>query len=453
MLISSLGICEPAVAQSLHDGRLAPIPSYNSSILIDRWEEDWRWVPQDAPFPLSIKNIREDNITFTVGLDFRSRVELRNPDDFGIGNLGVASSVSNRILVGFDSHIGDNLRTYIQLGTWGQNGKKHPSFFDQTDLAMQRGFIDWSFSPHTMIRIGRQDLFKTSSRLLGTADPLNYQPVYDAAVVRVHDRSLRLQAFVARPYFPADGYFNKTDLGNASFSGLFIERGFATLPGWDFGAYGMWQERDRVLFPRRPGAERRGTLVARVSRRTDNWSISTEAGYQFGSLGTKAISGWAFATEAGYSVPGPRKGKWSLRVDGASGDSGSTGTIEAWSASAPAMAFLGRNGVNAPSNAISVFPEISFNETPQLRVTVGGEFTWRADGYDAFFSAPGAILLQPGAPGDDLVLAGGAVQAAYTVSSNIEVRGVAHWLTPEGSFKAGGGKPQAGVTLNVIGRF
>jgi hypothetical protein len=117
------------------------------------------------------------------------------------------------------------------------------------------------------------------------------------------------------------------------------------------------------------------------------------------------------------------------------------------------MAFLGRNGVNAPSNAISVFPEISFNEAPQLRITIGGEFTWRADGNDAFFSAPGAILLQPGAPGDDIVLAGGGVQSAYMISPNVEVRGVAYWLTPEGSFKAAGGRPQAGATLNVVGRF
>ena len=452
-LVSGLGIYQTAVAQAAYNGRLDHIPSYNSSISTDRWEEDWHWVPKDAPFPLSIKSIGENDLTTAIGLDFRSRVELRNPDNFGIGNLGSAASVSNRLLASFDTHIGENLRAYVQLGTWGQTGKRHPSFFDETDLTIQRAFVDWKFSPNTMIRIGRQDLFKTSSRLLGTADALNYQPVYDAAVVRVLNKSLRLQAFVARPYFAADGYFKETDLGNASFSGLFIERGFATLPGWDFGVYGMWQERDRVLFPRRPGAERRGTLVGRVTWRTDHWSASTEAGYQFGSLGMKAISGWAFATEASFSLRSSRKAKWTLRVDGASGDSGSSGKIEAWSASAPAMAFLGRNGVNAPSNAISVFPEVSFNEGPQLRVTVGGEFTWRSDGYDAFFSAPGAMLLQPGAPGADLILAGGGVQAAYTVSSNIEVRGVAFWLTPEGAFKAAGGKPQAGATFSVIGKF
>ena len=451
--LAGLGLSPPANAQAPQEVGKIPQPSYAASIMPDRWEEDWRWVPDDARFPLGLKGVGEGGFQMSVGLDWRTRMEWKNPNNFGIGNARRAASASTRVLASFDAHMGVNARAYLQLGFWDQTGKKAPSFFDESDLALQRGFLDLKMSPTATLRTGRQDLFKTSSRLLGTADVLNYQSVYDAAVVRVRDRSLRLQAFVARPYFTADGYFKETDLGNATYSGLFIERGFAALPGWDFGGYGMWQERDRVLFPRRPGAEQRGTFVGRATRRAANWSVSTEAGYQFGHLGAKDISAWAFASELGFAPPGPRKARWSLRVDGASGDDRSADASEAWSATAPAMAFLGRNGVNAVTNAISAFPEVNFNAVPQMRVTVGGEFTWRADGDDAFFSAPGAILLRAGAPGDDLVLAGGGVQAAYTISPNIEVRGVAYWLAPEGALESAGGEPQTGATLNIIGRF
>ena len=218
-------------------------------------------------------------------------------------------------------------------------------------------------------------------------------------------------------------------------------------------AYGLYQDRTLVLFPFRPGHEQRLTVIGRATRHSSTWSISGEIGRQTGELGSQSIEAWAFAFEAGHDLPGPSRGRVSMRIDGASGDNANTPQSEAWYSVFPAMAFLGRTGSYGPINAIGLYPEFAFNPIPALRVIVTPEVIFRASSTDAFTTPVGSVLISAHRPGNSLVLAGGGIQANWTPTPQYEVRTNLYHLEPQGAFIDAGGRSQTGLSMSLIGHW
>ena len=106
------------------------------------------------------------------------RAETRDPPGFGISGQPAVNAVNFRGLVHADAHFGDHVRVFLQAGSWGQDGRKVPRIFDEAEVALQRAFADIRLTPEATLRLGRQDLFRSSSRLLFPVDIFNYQQLW-----------------------------------------------------------------------------------------------------------------------------------------------------------------------------------------------------------------------------------------------------------------------------------
>lgn len=442
--------------QSAQAQSAAP-PAYKTSLKPDRWTEDWSWVEAGDPDASALKNLPfgpDGTWRLTLGGEGRIRAETRDPPEFGIADLPAVNAVNFRGLVHATADLGPDVRLFVQAGSWGQQGRDVPRIFDEAEFAVQRAFADIRLSPETTLRLGRQDLFKSSSRLLFPVDIFNYQLVHDAASVRYKSKAGRAQVFHGERFLTGPGVLEPRDLGGETVTGLFYERTLEALPVDDLGVFILHQETDIGVFPRRPGPEERTSWILRGARKSGPWSATAEAGWQIGSAPGGEISAWAFATEAVRKLDAPLNPALTLRVDGASGnDSGTPGT-ETWATLAPVMGYLGRTGDYAATNVIAVYPEVSFDAVPGLRLSVGGEVGWRASD-TAGIGAPGggAPFLPAGAPGDGPVLYGAILKGRWTPGNQWEVNGELTWLEASGALKDFGGEGRFNGVISLTTRF
>jgi len=434
-----------------------PMPDTSTTVKADRWLEDWRWVDAGDPEAPAFKNMRfgpGENWRLTFGGEGRVRAETRDPPEFGIGNLDAVSAVNFRGLVHADVQLGDSLRVFVQAGSWGQEGRKAPRIFDEAEFAVQRAFAGIRLSPEAMLRLGRQDLFKTSSRLLFPVDIFNYQLVHDAAMLRYKSQDVRAQIFHGERFLTGTGVLEKRDLGGETLTGLFVERSFDGLPGQEFGVFVLHQETDIGAFPRRAGPESRSSWIGRASGKSAPWTLSAEAGVQTGSVPSGNIAAWAFATEITRALDGPHKPAISLRIDGASGNKAGTPDNETWATLAPIMGYLGRTGDYAATNLIGVYPDYSFELSDGLRLSVGGEVAWRAsDG--GGLGAPGGVAayLPAGAEGEGPVIYGAILKGRWAKSNRWEVNGELTWLEPSDALRDFGGEGRFNGVISLTTRF
>lgn len=446
----ALALAQTAAAQ-------APAPDYESTLKADRWLEDWSWVRADDPEAPAFKNMPfgpDDQWRLTLGGEGRIRAETRDPPEFGIPGNPAVNAVNFRGLVHADAHFGENVRVFVQAGSWGQEGRKVPRIFDEAEIAVQRAFADVKLTPEATLRLGRQDLFRTSSRLIFPVDIFNYQLVHDAAALRYRDQNVRAQIFHGERFVTGPGAFEKRDLGGETLTGAFAEGSFGAPAGYEFGAFVLHQETDIGAFPRRAGPEERTTWIARASRKAAPWSLSAEAGLQTGNVPGADISAWAFATEMTRTLDAPRKPAFTLRIDGASGNKAGTADNETWATLAPVMGYLGRTGDYTATNVIALYPEVSFDAAPDLRVSLGGEVSWRVS-RGAALSAPGAATpyLPAGAPGEGPVIYGAILKGRWAPGARWEVNGELTWLEPSGALKDFGGEGRFNGVISLTTRF
>ena len=432
-----------------------PSPAYETSLRAMRWQEDWSWVPAGSSSTLALKRLHagpEDDWTFTLGGETRLRSEARDETDFGWGPEGSLATANLRLLLHVDANLGERVGAFAQLGTWDQRGRDVPRLFDSSDAVLQRMFVDVRLTPAVTLRVGRQDLFGVASRLLIPVDVFNAQLVHDAVTLQYRQGSVRAQAFAGQRFYPDAHAFGDTDLGRANLAGAFYERGFEALPGVDVGAYWLGEQADVGLFPRRRGAERRRTAILRASYRGSPLRGGIEVGHQRGERRGRGISAWAFASEVTRELALAGKPALTLRVDGASGDGGGA-TDQGWATLHPVMAYLGRGGDYAASNAVAVYPELAVDVAPSMRLAVAGEVVWRANDRAAFANAGGVTVLPAGARGSGPLLEGGTLRLRWTRHERFDVQGELTWLGARGALREAGGKDRTGATVSMNWRF
>jgi hypothetical protein len=443
--IVCLGAPVMAYAQS------PPPADYTGSFRTDRWTEDWRG--KDVPAWKSI-HLTEGIGHLSFGADTHIRLEHKDPFSFGTTPEGARTNLLGRALLHADFRRGDHFRMYVELGVWDQAGKPDGLFFDEADLALQRGFFDVVPDDNWTIRIGRQDIFDRSSRLLRAADALNYQQVFDGVHIDYRSEGSVTEAYIVEPFVSKNGYFERFEgFGDGRWTGGSHRRTSRTIDGLSYGVYGIWIDRDVIPFLRIPGSEHRGVGVGRVTYNAGPWRTSIEYGRQFGKLAGNPINAWAFANE--LSVKLDSSGDWrvSVRLDGASGDRAETETNETWAPAFGGTFSLGRNGVYGATNLIGAYPEVSWQATPGLRLAITGEHIWRVSDGAAFGGPGGNVLLPAGAIGDPFILNGGTIGLKWRLSGTHEIRANVFALSPQGAFKESGGEPAQGLTLNLISRF
>lgn len=451
LLLSAGSLVNAAASQSV-----ATAPAYQTTFRAERWLEDWTWVDHENDDALPLKNLlisERGPVRVSFGGETRMRVESRDTTDFGLTSAGSIEVINLRLLLHSTMHLGERVKLFAQIGSWDQHGRKVPRIFDESRLVLQRGHVEVTLPQGISLRAGRQDLLQTSSRLLIPVDVFNAQLVHDAIALLYQRESQRGRVFAGRRFYADDGIFETRDLGRAELAGAFYERGFSRLPGFDFGLYWWSEWNDFGLFPQRPGPEHRHAFISRVSFRSTDWQASAELGLQRGQVRQNPIEAWAFASEITRNFSVSHAPALTLRVDGASGDRARTASQESWATLHPVMAYLGRGGDYGATNLIGVYPEFSVVPTPGVRLSVGGEWLWRASRAAPFVDPGGQTILPAFAKGSDLILAGAAARLRWQLERQIDVLVEVTWLEARGAFAEMGGTQRLGATMNVLFRF
>src|SRR4029450_8875493 len=114
----------------------------------------------------------------TLGGQVRERVEHYDPAFFGLPGGATFTSFGTRLLADADLHLGARFRTFVELGSYWEDGREPASRpIDVGDLRLQQGVggfvgLDGPDSRLT-VRLGLQELPLGSGRLVSIRDGAN----------------------------------------------------------------------------------------------------------------------------------------------------------------------------------------------------------------------------------------------------------------------------------------
>src|SRR5262249_58035341 len=118
-------------------------------------------------------------------------------------------SFATRLLADADLHLGARFRTFVELGSYWEDGREPVSRpIDVGDLELQQAFLDVTAvdrpRSRLTLRLGRQEFPIGSGRLVRIREGANVRLSFDAAKGNwISDRTL-LEATASRPAVPKE---------------------------------------------------------------------------------------------------------------------------------------------------------------------------------------------------------------------------------------------------------
>jgi hypothetical protein len=434
--------------------------SVGEELNVIRWREDYGFL-RDRAEPTLLERLkflslnRARTTYLTLGGQFRERIEDYDPSSFGLAPGPTFTSYATRLLAHADLHVGGRFRTFVELGSYWEDGRKPASRpIDQGHLELQQGFgdvvaVDRPGSRLTA-RLGRQELPLGSGRLVSIRDAANVRLSFDAAKV-TWARGARtvLEATAGRPVEPKPGVFSSETSNREWFWYAAATHGPVSPRGSAIDAFYVGHSMNGAVYGRGIADEVRHSLGGRVWRRAAIWDHSVQASYQFGSFGTADVRAWGVATETGYSIDTAWRPRFALRADIASGDRPDPEVLSSFDAPYPALNYFAEAAIFDPSNAFDVHPYVEARPTRWLALSAGVDFIWRLQSSDAIYRAGGGILVPPGISNDRFVTAVTQVEGTWQPRPQIALKGAWVWASAGAVIRAAGGRSMTFFLLSV----
>jgi hypothetical protein len=450
-------------------GALAPAPaapqeqprSVGEELNIIRWKEDYGFL-RDRPETTFLERLkfiplnRNRSAYLTLSGQLRERIESYDPAFLGLPGGSTFTSYGTRLLAGADLHLGARFRTFVELGSYWEDGREPGSRpVDVGDLELQQAFLDFAALDRPLsrltLRLGRQEVPVGSGRLVSIRDGTNVRLSFDAAKVTwVRDRRTLLEALAGRPVVPKAGVFESETsdrewfwYGNLTRSGAAAGRPAVEL-------FYVGHSLRGAVYGRGTGDESRHSLGGRVSGRPAPWDYSVQAAYQLGSFGSADIRAWGVASETGLAfVSPPGRPRIALRADFASGDRGDAGALGTFNAPYPALNYFSEAAIFAPGNSFDLHPYLEVRPARTVAATAGVDLVWRFRTSDAIYRAGGGILVPPGVSGARFVTAITQLDASWQPLPQISLRAAWVWASAGAVVRAAGGRPTSFLLLSL----
>jgi hypothetical protein len=451
-----LGASTPAPAAPQEQPR-----SIGEELNINRWKEDYRFL-RDRPEPTLLERLkfiplnRSRSAYLTLGGQLRERVEGYDPAFFGLPGGPSFTSYAARLLAHADIHLGARFRTFVELGSYWEDGREPASRpVDVGDLELQQAFLDFAAldrpQSRLTLRVGRQEIPLGSGRLVSIRDGTNVRLSFDAAKVTwVRGRDTLFEASAARPVVPKPGVFESERSDREWFwYGALTPLGAAPgRPAVEFFYVG--HSLQGAVYGRGIADETRHSLGGRVWGRPAPWDYSVQASYQLGSFGSTKIRAWGVATETGrvfVSLPGrPRA---AVRADIASGDRGDVGVLRTFRAPYPALNYFSEAAIFAPGNSFDLHPYLEIRPARTVAAAAGVDLVWRFRTTDAIYRAGGGILVPAGVSGARFVTAITQLDASWQPLPQISLRAAWVWASAGAVVRAAGGRQTSFLLLSL----
>lgn len=365
-----------------------------------RYEEDYRYLADptkrsDFWDPIKFIPLTASKESYlTIGGEWRERYENFDPPAFGLTGIDHDGFVLHRLLLSGDLHLGEEFRTFVQLGSHFESGRKGlPVSTDDDDLDLQQGFLETKFDLTEVtsagLRAGRQEIVLGSGRLVTIREGTNVRRSFDGARAMLRSAGYNVDALWAETVELEEGLFDDEPNSDEALWGLY---GVLPAPGIEsahLDLYYLGLEREPAFYAAGTADERRHSVGARFWGDAGSFDYNLEALYQFGEFGGREIGAWAASSDIGFTFTDvswqPRIG---LKANAESGDDDLTDDrLGTFNPLFPNHAYFTEAALAAPMNGIDVHPNLTLHPTDELTLRVGWDFFWREDTDDGIYSA------------------------------------------------------------------
>ncbi len=399
--------------------------SWAQNFQLMRYDEDYRGLKDSAiTFYNKIKYtpLSQNGRTYlSLGGELRGELDYVLHEDWGQMNVGRDVFFLQRYHLHADLHLVNRLRVFGQLRSGLEDGRKHgPRRIDEDQLNVQNLFVDvvpYKKSDRTLtLRVGRQEIRYGSGRLIDVRDGPNLRQYFDGAKAAYAAPNLKIAAFVMADGMVNTGVFDNNFSRKANLWGIYST--FIVPKGGLYDLYYLGINRTNARFDEGVANESRHTIGVRILRNLNSFVQNFEAIYQFGTFGLDQISAWAVSSEISYTF-GNATGlpTVKLRSDYISGDKAKNdGKLGTFNAMYPNGGYFGMNPQAGPANLMAIHPNLSWNPSSTVILTLDVVCNWRYSLADGVYGPSGAFLMSASGSGKRYI--GTAYMTTFTWNIN-----------------------------------
>jgi len=344
----------------------------------------------------------------TIGGEAREWYEGFRNFLWGVGPQDGNGYLLQRFMAYGDFHVSRRIRFFAQITSnleEGRNGGPRP-VIDESKLWFKQAFADITLAKGAeekknslVMRLGRQEFFFGSGRLVDPREGPNVRLAFDAIALIWKKASWDVRAFVSKPVLNGTGFFDAPPDPGITFWGIYAVRPLPTTKGGNIDLYYLGLDRNRAVFDKGVGRVSLHTIGTRFWGKRGGWGYNSEATLQLGAFGDGGIRAWANANDTGYTFRSARfRPRVGATVAVASGDNGNPkSSLGTFSPLFPTGLYYGQGSINlnGPSNIIQVDPYVELQITKSVRVIVDNDFFWRTSLRDGVYGLA-VNLLVPG---------------------------------------------------------
>ena len=307
---------------------------------------------------------------------------------------GTSSWLLNRYMLHTDWHFG-NFRTFVQLHTALQTlSDEPPRGVDKDELDFHQLFMEYKMPFNTgqklTLRVGRQEFWLGSRRLISVREGPNLRISFDAARLIFERPNLRIDGIYAQRVFNEFGMFDNGISDDEKFWGVYSVINNVT-KGLNLDLYYLGFSSDLRTYDEGIADETRHSIGARFWKK-GRLDINAEVVYQFGDFGSGDINAYTASLHITQETEWPGSPTLGLKADLISGDRESgDGDLETFNALYPRGAYFGLIALVGPANLIDIHPSIEFPLGNKITFTLDWDIFWRHRTADGLYG-PGLTL-------------------------------------------------------------
>ncbi|MBF4519449.1 alginate export family protein [Flavobacterium sp. ANB] len=207
--------------------------------------------------------------------------------------------ILNRALFYGDLKIGNSFRLFSQLQSSTSISRLDPNPLEENPLDLHQLFFDIRVR-NLNLRMGRQELYYGSQRLISVREGPNSRQSFDALKIMYQKNNLLADAFYGYYVKNMFGNFNDKIDSNTKLFGLYTSiKGIKYINNIE--AYFLNIQKSVSTYNTFSGQENRNTVGSRIWGNHSNWNYDIEGAYQFGNFDTKSIKAWTFSINNSFT--------------------------------------------------------------------------------------------------------------------------------------------------------
>ncbi len=308
-----------------------------------RWQEDCRDLAKadlQGITRLRYLPLTDDGkLWLTIGGEARTRLEMLHDINFGIGGQPGYTTTAGRLLLNADLRSEDGVRTFVQLGTVNETGRKPgPRPQDRSAIDITQAFVDLPIDMGTTTvttRIGRQELDLSKNRLVTARDGVTLRRAFEGIHVDFSLGDFKVALAKVRPMDLRDQAFDDRADKTEHFTALSVDVPSRLVGGGALNLFLLDRDRDDARYLRAQGRERRYSMGAHYTGEIGNWTVDTQGTWQTGRVSGKPVRAYGAALALDHELEAKTHTSIGFDLVTASGDKVGTTAIETFDPTYP----------------------------------------------------------------------------------------------------------------------